>query len=195
MSILINRMFSVPCSETKLNLDIKKIKKYCYDLKKTDSGRNVSNRDGWQSTQLFFPNPLSNLANKICEVGSKIFYALNGSEKYTINLKNMWININPKGGYNVVHVHPNSFFSGVFYVQTPKDCGNIILRHPCSHTENDWKDEFWNKLSFETSTLNYLNAKENMLYIFPSWLEHYVQVNKSKKDRISISFNLGVVKK
>ncbi len=195
MSILINRMFSVPCSETQLNLNIKKITKYCYNLKKTDSGRNVSNRDGWQSTELFFPNSLSNLADKICEVGSKIFYALDGSEKYTINLKNMWININPKGGYNVVHVHPNSFFSGVFYVQTPKDCGNIILRHPCSHTENNWKDEFWNKLSPETTTLNYLNAKENMLYIFPSWLEHYVQVNKSKKDRISISFNLGVVKK
>ena len=72
MSILINRMFSVPCSETKLNLNIKKIKKYCYDLKKTDSGRNVSNRDGWQSTQLFFPNPLSSLADEICEVGSFI---------------------------------------------------------------------------------------------------------------------------
>ena len=195
MSIVINRFFSVPCSETKLNLNLKKIKKYCYGVKKTDPGRNISNRDGWQSTQLFFPNPLTELSEEICKVGSKIFYALNGSEKYTINLKNMWININPKGGYNVVHVHPNSFFSGVFYVQTPKDCGNIILRHPCSHTENDWKDEFWNKLSFETSTLNYLNAKENMLYIFPSWLEHYVQVNKSKKDRISISFNLGVVKK
>ena len=79
-------MFSVPCSETKLNLNIKKIKKYCYDLKKTDSGRNVSNRDGWQSTQLFFPNPLSSLADEICKVGSKIFYALNGSEKYTLNL-------------------------------------------------------------------------------------------------------------
>ena len=92
MSILINRMFSVPCSETQLNLNIKKITKYCYDLKKTDSGRNVSNRDGWQSTELFFPNSLSNLADKICEVGSKIFYALDGSEKYTINLKNMWIN-------------------------------------------------------------------------------------------------------
>ena len=33
MSILINRMFSVPCSETQLNLNIKKITKYCYDLK------------------------------------------------------------------------------------------------------------------------------------------------------------------
>ena len=76
-------MFSVPCSETQLNLNIKKITKYCYDLKKTDSGRNVSNRDGWQSTELFFPNSLSNLADKICEVGSKIFYALDGSDTYT----------------------------------------------------------------------------------------------------------------
>ena len=92
-------MFSVPCSETQLNLNIKKITKYCYDLKKTDSGRNVSNRDGWQSTELFFPNSLSNLADKICEVGSKIFYALDGSEKYTINLKNIL-------SENSVLIHP-----------------------------------------------------------------------------------------
>tara|TARA_R110000744_G_scaffold291734_1_gene402337 strand:+ start:157 stop:714 length:558 start_codon:yes stop_codon:yes gene_type:complete len=185
----------VPCSETELNLNLKKIKKYCYGLKKTDPGRNISNRDGWQSTQLFFPNPLTGLADEICKVGSKIFYALNGSEKYTIYLKNMWININPTGGSNIVHLHPRSFFSGVFYVQTPVKCGEIVLRHPCSHTENDWRDEFWNELTLETTTMNYLKAKENMLYIFPSWLEHYVQTNKSKKDRISISFNLGVIKK
>tara|TARA_R110000824_G_scaffold25843_1_gene89656 strand:- start:5072 stop:5659 length:588 start_codon:yes stop_codon:yes gene_type:complete len=195
MSIVINRFFSVPCSETELNLNLKKIKKYCYGLKKTDPGRNISNRDGWQSTQLFFPNPLTGLADEICKVGSKIFYALNGSEKYTIYLKNMWININPTGGSNIVHLHPRSFFSGVFYVQTPVKCGEIVLRHPCSHTENDWRDEFWNELTLETTTMNYLKAKENMLYIFPSWLEHYVQTNKSKKDRISISFNLGVIKK
>ena len=195
MSIVINRFFSVPCSETELNLNLKKIKKYCYGLKKTDPGRNISNRDGWQSTQLFFPNPLTGLADEICKVGSKIFYAFNGSEKYTIYLKNMWININPTGGSNIVHLHPRSFFSGVFYVQTPVKCGEIVLRHPCSHTENDWRDEFWNELTLETTTMNYLKAKENMLYIFPSWLEHYVQTNKSKKDRISISFNLGVIKK
>jgi hypothetical protein len=32
------------------------------------------------------------------------------------------------------------------------------------------------------------------MYVFPSWLKHSVQPNKTDKDRISISFNYGVKK-
>ena len=38
---------------------------------------------------------------------------------------NMWANINPPGGYNMPHIHPNSHFSGVYYIKAPKDSGNI----------------------------------------------------------------------
>ena len=35
-------------------------------------------------------------------------------------LGNMWANINPPGGSNTPHVHPNSLFSGVYYVKAFK---------------------------------------------------------------------------
>jgi uncharacterized protein (TIGR02466 family) len=34
-------------------------------------------------------------------------------------------------------------------------------------------------------------AKEGLLLVFPSWLQHAVQPNRSDSDRVSISFNLG----
>ena len=33
---------------------------------------------------------------------------------------------------------------------------------------------------------------ENMIYMFPSWIEHYVEPNRSDEDRISMAFNIGV---
>ena len=32
-----------------------------------------------------------------------------------------WINVNPKGGSNVLHSHPNSHWSGVLYIQQPTE--------------------------------------------------------------------------
>ena len=36
-------------------------------------------------------------------------------------ITNIWININKKNDRNQLHVHPDAIFSGVFYVNTPKD--------------------------------------------------------------------------
>ena len=34
---------------------------------------------------------------------------------------------------------------------------------------------------------------ENEIYIFPGWLQHGVKLNTSTSDRISFSFNYGVI--
>jgi uncharacterized protein (TIGR02466 family) len=44
----------------------------------------------------------------------------------------MWANINPPGGFNRTHIHPNSLWSGVYYVKTPKNCGHLKLEDPRS---------------------------------------------------------------
>ena len=76
-----------------------------------------------------------------------------------------------------------SYYSGVYYVRTSKDCGEIILEHPAldllHHYPNGGKD-----------ALCWMKAIEKRLYIFPSWLKHYVSPNLNKdQERISISFN------
>jgi len=34
--------------------------------------------------------------------------------------------------------------------------------------------------------------EEGRMYVFPSWLEHGVEVNRSDQDRVSISFNVHI---
>ena len=39
------------------------------------------------------------------------------------------------------------------------------------------------------STRHFLKSKVNRMILFPSWLSHFVPINYSKSDRISIAFN------
>ena len=101
----------------------------------------------------------------------------------------MWINVNQKNNYNLVHNHPFSSFSGVFYIQTPANCGNIVFR-------NDSKIELFMPVENFTNYGHYnslswtLPVKENILYLFPAWLTHIVKSNQSNEERISVSFNI-----
>ena len=45
-------------------------------------------------------------------------------------LGNMWANINYPGSYNKQHIHPNSQWSGVYYVKVPKNSGSLFLEDP-----------------------------------------------------------------
>ena len=45
-------------------------------------------------------------------------------------LGNMWANINPKGGMNQPHIHPNSLLSGVYYVKSNPKAGRLKIYDP-----------------------------------------------------------------
>ena len=45
-----------------------------------------------------------------------------------------------------------------------------------------------------TATEARFRGEEGRMYIFPAWLEHGVEVNRSDRDRVSISFNIQVTR-
>ena len=108
-----------------------------------------------------------------------------------VNLLNYWVNVNPPGSYNEVHKHSNSLLVGNLYLQVPKNSGDIKF------IRNDENDYFTSK--YPTSNNPVMSAKqtitpvENEIYIFPGWLHHGVKLNTSTSDRISFSFNYGVI--
>jgi len=117
------------------------------------------------------------------------------SREYQSSCLNMWANINQKSGYNRSHIHPGSLWSGVYYVQTPKDCGRIIFQEPrpqaqilqpAQRKDAEQAAEHWSEVFHE--------AIAGRLILFPSWLRHEVEPNMSSLagptgDRISVSFN------
>ena len=106
----------------------------------------------------------------------------------------MWVNINPRYSYNRFHSHPHALWSGVYYVQTPENCGQICFNDPRPQAQvlTPYYDperrrmETWNEVLYQ--------PRGGRVIVFPAWLGHAVQPNLSDRegpagDRISVSFN------
>lgn len=185
--------FSTPiwCDDI-TGIDNKQIKKYIVKFSYKNKGRVLSNYGGWQSDDFYLNSnqnaELNNLSNVINNKLKECANTLKLKSNKNISVDNLWININHKEDSNLLHTHPGSFLSGVYYVSTPENCGRIVFQHP-----SELIDFWWQSFTECNSDITYSNvnfeAKEGRLLIFPSWLKHYVQNNNSNKPRISIAFN------
>ena len=162
---------------------------YVYKMREKDPvGNTISNRGGWQSSYFTLDNQDDVLQNFLSNCLSK-FPSIEKSVKL---FAGAWININPTGAFNTKHSHPTSNLSGVLWIKCPENCGNIIFENPNSfaaHLEvacytEDFRN---NNCIFNTY---WFPPIEGRILVFPSYLEHRVDFNKSNEDRISVSFNI-----
>lgn len=169
-------------------IDNNAIETFAYDRKLTDPGVTVSNYLGWQSNSIKqmdseeFDKFVQTLDTEIqnCAVQSGL---------PELQIQNIWININQPGAYNHLHNHAGAILSGVYYVKSDPEQGNIFFER------GDNAEYFLPPIenpNYFTSTATTYKAMTDAVYIFPGWLKHSVQPNLTKEDRISISFNYGM---
>lgn len=187
-------LFGVPIQTYKLNIDNEALIKYCYTKKEIDQGRAFSNIGGWQSDDLNLQDV--ELQPFIEELKNNIMFYINQCEFKTdlkYRLDNIWININGYKDHNKPHIHPGCLFSGVYYLKTPKNCGNIVFKHPADILQYDWKKDLLKEVMQNNCNEWFLPVQEGKMFIFPSWLYHYVMPNlNEKEDRISLAFNINL---
>ena len=150
-----------------------------------DKGVIKSNRGGWQS-ELLPPNgELKPLSIEIEEFCKNINLGIN-----EIVIPQMWINVNKKNDWNVIHSHGQYNLSGTYYVKVPKDSGNIVFKdpRPAAMTNNFMVN------TFDKGEFRKVKPIEGLLILFPSYLEHFVEPSNADEDRISISFDVVVTK-
>lgn len=166
---------------------------YDYRTKHPDSVTKSNIGGGFQSSADFYGK------EDFVEYLDKIFYELDDFKKLfkvrSFKLKNAWININPPGAYNRSHIHPESEISGVWWLKIPENSGVLQFESPFEYTQNrlinSYRDDIRESINmFENF---YLQPKEGTIAIFPSDMRHFVDVNNSKEDRVSIAFNLDIV--
>jgi len=175
--------FPIPIIEDEINIDNKILKEFCLEQEKNVPSSVRSNVGGYQSPELSLDAP------ELFELIKAIEWSLRTWEEYLIYppplvIANVWCNINYYKDSNFVHLHPHSVYSGVYYIQTPKDCGNISFEHPALdllyHYKTGGHDALFKGVS-----------KEGRIFLFPSWLKHFVAPNMNiDQQRISISFNI-----
>ena len=155
---------------------------------KQDKGVIRTNVQGWHSTTNMAELPqFKKLVDMLYEC-QKTIYDQEHLDSEPV-LGNMWSNINPPGGMNRAHQHPNSLRSGVYYIKAPKNCGNLKIDDPrsvaCMSRPRQKDGEKPARLFRET----HYEPIAGRCIMFPSWLMHCVDPNESNDIRISVSFN------
>ena len=164
---------------------IEGMKKYISDLW---SKRDYD--DNWQtkSANLHKQKEFKFFADLIILTSKRIIEQLDYKVE-DITITDMWANVLKDTEHHPMHTHSNNFLSGTYYLQSdqkasivfhdPRPAADVIVPRKKETTLNN------------SSLLSYA-SKQNRAVIFPSWLPHWVQQNKSKSKRISIAWNIQI---
>jgi len=153
-----------------------------------DKGMVRTNVKGWHSQTDMHQRPeYQKLVDMLYEAQRTIYNQEHLDSEPVLG--NMWANINPPGGMNRAHQHPNSLWSGVYYVKAPKNSGLLKIDDPRSSAsmsrpkqkEGEVPARLYREINYEPIA--------GRLIMFPSWLMHCVDSNESDDIRISVSFN------
>jgi uncharacterized protein (TIGR02466 family) len=193
--IEVKKIFSDFIATSDLNdvIDVNKIKIDFLDyIDNHDNKSNIkiSNEGGYHSNNISYDIIMNSYPtlNSLYNILSN--YTKSLLSKDHIAIDNSWINISKKYNYNNLHMHPNSVISGVFYIDTPKNCGDIVFYRERSFIDYNLSHHFSNINDYEIKSEIYsLTPFTGQMILFPSNMYHMVKPNKSNKSRISLAFN------
>ena len=157
------------------------------DIRKHIISTYNSDTKNWQSiADLHKMIIYDTLTNKILEYSKNVFDNL--ELKYdSFKITDMWSNVLKPGETHRPHTHSNNMLSGVYYVDAVETSG-IIFTDPRPQAGVIQPDV--NKQILDNASIVKYDSATNRMILFPSWLQHYVPVNETNKNRISIAFNI-----
>ena len=171
-----------------VNLDNRLFEKEVLAWADKDKGVKRTNMNGWHSQTNMNEIPVFKpLVDELFKMQFEVFNEEHLDREPIIG--NMWANINPPGGYNAPHIHPNSLFSGVYYVKTESNSGKLICNDPRPGIQTNMPLRIKGQPPKHLWREIHLEPKVNRILMFPAWLWHCVEPNESNDIRISVSFN------
>jgi len=143
---------------------------------------------GWQSPQdLHEREALGELVACIdrCTKGILRFLRIGAAD---CEITACWATVLAPGAAHKLHSHPNNFLSGVYYLRTHEGADTINFHDPRRQAGVVRPPVV--ELTAENTDQVVVRVRDGMLLMFPSYLEHSVDANRSGSERISLSFNL-----
>jgi len=184
----IHSIFPTPIYFTNLYREFTKKELSLVDKCKFNVNKNESNTtssDTYIINHKLFKDLKTELDSIIQDYFNKIISPSNNIKPY---ITQSWLNYTEKNQFHHKHNHWNSFISGVVYINCNKENETITF----------FKEKH-EMLNFETKNYNLWNSKtwsfvvnNGDVVLFPSELEHMVQVKTTDNTRISLSFNVFV---
>jgi len=180
-TVMLIDMAGHPCKEKTLEI---------IDESVTNDHHLLSNGKSNFDTQrgfLFHPE-LKELCNDIQHHIHK-FSTLLGT--FPIHLANSWFNIMSPNGVVHPHRHEGSVVSGAYYIRAPEGSSSLHFSSPLKPLRMNEITQHVNPLNLAEKSMP---IKEDLMILFPSWLEHFTNENDNTK-RTVISFNTEYLKR
>ena len=139
------------------------------------------------------------ILNSITDLKEELLFHVNlFAEKYlkVKNAKfyflNSWIVKHNPNDFAQPHFHSNSLLSGVYYLKTEKNSGDIkfIKKYDEQRIFPTYITPDYNEYNYTNSDNIKLSPEKGNVIIFPSTLMHEVTKNVSKDIRYSLAFNI-----
>ena len=151
-----------------------------------------TNKDNFKSSlnQKILDNVIfSKISKKKINLSKKYLNEIGHNFEDT-QISNSWSIIFQKGNTSELHQHKNSYISGVYYLTSGSE---ITFKNP--HINSyffypECKDVPTTPSNFRSHSIFRINPKPNFLILFPSFLEHIVEIHDKNEDRIGIAFNI-----
>tara|TARA_B100000214_G_C23949662_1_gene619809 strand:- start:716 stop:1324 length:609 start_codon:yes stop_codon:yes gene_type:complete len=184
-SFKVHELWPTPLYENHINVKpewVNKSKNFEYERMYSDNGDYTKNKE--------ILNELPDLKEEIYK--NVILF----TEKYLntadvhFYFTNSWVVKHHPNDWAQAHNHTNSLLSGVYYLETEKDSGDISFESTNNNVFPNAVSPNCKEYNYTTGTQIKMSVDMGKLFIFPSHLLHRVLKNKTNKIRYSLAFNL-----
>ena len=185
----VHSLFATPAYFSELNRELTKKELLKVDNLKKDSHKNVGNitsNNNYVLNLKEFKDIKNEIDLRIKDYFEKVICSSNNLKPY---ITQSWLNYTNKNEYHHKHAHPNSFVSGILYINCNKEYDKIKY----------FKSDDYQTLKPKVKEFNIYNSdnwwfsvKTGDIVLFPSSLVHMVEPKKGDNTRISLSFNIFI---
>lgn len=97
-----------------------------------------------------------------------------------------WVNRQHPGDTLALHDHGGTLMACSYYIKSPSNCGDLMLVDPRGGVNWEWLQEG------SVSGIKYkrIKPREGMMVLFPAYVLHMVELNRSQNTRISLATNI-----
>jgi len=188
MEATINGIFPTPIYISKIDRELTKKELSFIDKTKLHTYNNEGNttsNDNYILNHKAFKDLKTDLDLRVQDYFDKVISQANNITPY---ITQSWLNYTKTNQYHHKHQHPNSFVSGVFYINCDEQFDKIkffndkySIIKPEIKNWNIWNSETW-----------WFSVKTGDIILFPSSLTHMVETKQGDNTRISLAFNVFI---
>jgi uncharacterized protein (TIGR02466 family) len=172
----------------------------CYELQSNNSVSNVASniKQGLYESDFDFFQSQDPSVQELLEWcrGSVFAAATNANHQHWpqgarigVNVHESWCHITRSGGYHDMHMHPNSSWSGIFYVRAGES--NATAKNGCNRFYSPLipgYTDIGTQWCSRSSSFD-MPPTDGELIVFPSWILHSAMPYTGDTERIVVAFN------